>query len=151
MRPIRPILRRTSRLRSSRRSSRCSIRSGFTLVELMVAMALSLFLMAILAEAFAVSMDTFRGLRALGDMQDTLRNSLRQMRDDIATPHFEGSRKISDTAFKAEPRREGFFYMKGSQPTSEGQDGNLVASSRATEPRATTSPSAAPATGVRAS
>ena len=47
-------------------------RTGFTMVELMVAMALSLFLMAILSEAFAVSMDTFRGMRAIGDMQDSL-------------------------------------------------------------------------------
>ena len=108
-------------------------RTGFTLVELMVAMALSLFLMSILAEAFAVSMDTFRGLRAIGDMQDTLRNGLRQMRDDLSLPHFEGNRKLSDNGFWMEPRREGFFYMKGSAPTSEGLDGNNLQSSRATD------------------
>jgi prepilin-type N-terminal cleavage/methylation domain-containing protein len=106
-------------------------RTGFTMVELMVAMALSLFLMAILSEAFAVSMDTFRGMRAIGDMQDSLRNSLRQMRDDLASPHFEGGRKLSDNDFWMEPRREGFFYMKGSVPTSEGTDPNGLASSRA--------------------
>ena len=88
-------------------------RSGFTLIELMVAMALSLFLMTILAEAFAVSMDTFRGLRAIGDMQDTLRNATRQMREDLSLPHFEGARKMSDNDFWMEPRREGFFYLKG--------------------------------------
>jgi prepilin-type N-terminal cleavage/methylation domain-containing protein len=115
------------------RSRRVPSRTGFTLVELMVAMALSLFLMAILSEAFAVSMDTFRGLRAIGDMQDTLRNSLRQMRIDLAAPHFEGARKMSDVNFWIEPRREGFFYMRGSPPTSEGADLNGVASTSAAD------------------
>jgi prepilin-type N-terminal cleavage/methylation domain-containing protein len=107
-------------------------RTGFTLIELMVAMALSLFLMAILSEAFAVSMDTFRGMRAIGDTQESLRNSLRQMRDDLASAHFEGGRKMSDNGFWMEPRREGFFYMKGSVPTNEGTDPNNMVSSRAT-------------------
>ena len=115
----------------SARTPRATSRPGFTLVELMVAMALSLFLMTILAEAFAVSMDTFRGLRALGDMQDTLRTSLRQMREDLSAPHFEGARKLSDPNFWAEPRREGFFYMRGGFPTSEGNDGNTMPSTSA--------------------
>ena len=95
-------------------------RTGFTLIELMVAMALSLFLMTILAEAFAVSMDTFRGLRAIGDMQDTLRNALRQMREDLSLPHFEGARKLSDNGFWTEPRREGFFYARGTPMPTNG-------------------------------
>ena len=61
-------------LEPRRRTPRCCSTGccsmGFTLIELMVAMALSMFLMAILSEAFAVSMDTFRGLRSIGDMQD---------------------------------------------------------------------------------
>ena len=127
-------------MRIARTMSRRSGRSGFTLVELMVAMALSLFLMTILSEAFAVSMDTFRGLRAIGDMQDSLRTGLRQMRDDLSAAHFEGNRKLSDNGFFAEPRRDGFFYMKGSAPTLagvdnviEGYDGNTIASTRAVD------------------
>jgi prepilin-type N-terminal cleavage/methylation domain-containing protein len=118
-------------------------RSAFTLVELMVAMALSLFLMTILTEAFAVSMDTFRGLRAIGDMQDTLRNAVREMGEDLSSPHFEGGRKMSDNDFWMEPRREGFFYMKGTPipataggtvaAANEGNDANGVVSSRATD------------------
>jgi prepilin-type N-terminal cleavage/methylation domain-containing protein len=119
------------RERRDRRASGAVSRAGFTLVELMVAMALSLFLMTILAEAFAVSMDTFRGLRAIGDMQDTLRTSFRQMRDDLSAPHFEGGRKLSDVQFWSEPRREGFFYVRGSTPTFEGNDGNGLPSTSA--------------------
>ena len=88
-------------------------RPGFTLIELLVSMALTLFLMTILVEAFSSAMDTFSGLRSLGEMQDNLRTSLHFMKDDLSCDHFEGARKMSDANFWTEPRREGFFYFQG--------------------------------------
>src|SRR5688572_6080545 len=99
-------------------SSRC----GFTLIELLVAMALTMFMMTILVEAFAAGMDTFAGLRSLGEMQDSVRAGLQTIRHDLAQDHFEGGRKLSDAGFWSEPRREGFFYFRGNAPILEGSD-----------------------------
>jgi prepilin-type N-terminal cleavage/methylation domain-containing protein len=84
-------------------------RSGFTLVELLVAMALTLFIMTILVEAFGAGMDTFQNLRALGDVQDTLRSATSLIKNDLSQNMFEGNRHLSDLNFWDEPRREGFF------------------------------------------
>src|SRR5262249_41037863 len=48
-------------------------RSGFTLVELLVAMALTLFIMVILSQAFIAGVQTFADLKAIGDMNNRLR------------------------------------------------------------------------------
>lgn len=45
---------------------------GFTLIELMVAMALTLFIMTILSQAFTLAIDTFSALKGIGDMQVNL-------------------------------------------------------------------------------
>src|SRR5262245_23457789 len=97
-------------------------RAGFTLIELLVAMTLTLFVMTILAEAFSTAMETFAGLRSLGELQDNLRTALQTIRNDLAQDHFEGSRRLSDVNFWTEPRREGFFFMRGGAPISEGAD-----------------------------
>src|SRR5258707_306991 len=74
-------------------------RRGFTLVEMLVSMALILFLLAILTEAFSAGMEAFRQLKAIGDMQDRLRSTASILRRDLAADHFEGSRRLSDPAF----------------------------------------------------
>ena len=51
------------------------LRRAFTIIELMVSMALILFIMVILTEAFSAGMETFRQLKALGDMQERLRTA----------------------------------------------------------------------------
>src|SRR5439155_10425507 len=43
-------------------------RQGFTLVEMLVAMALTIFIMVIMSEAFVAGLETFRQLKAIGDM-----------------------------------------------------------------------------------
>ena len=47
-------------------------RQGFTIVEMLVAMALTIFIMVILSEAFVAGLETFRQLKAIGDMSETL-------------------------------------------------------------------------------
>jgi type II secretory pathway pseudopilin PulG len=101
--------RRTQRTQRTRRNGG---RGGFTLVELLVAMALAIFVMTILVEAFVTAMDTFTGLRSIGDMQDNLRTALQIMRDDLSQAHFDGAKKTSDANFWDEPPREGFVYLK---------------------------------------
>src|SRR4051812_15072841 len=63
-------------------------RPGFTLVELLVAMALIMFLMAILASAFGVIGKTFSDLKAVGDLNEKLRTASRVLRADLAAVHF---------------------------------------------------------------
>lgn len=89
-------------------------RQAFTLVELLVAMALIIFMMVILSEAFAVGLDSFRRLKAIGDMNERLRTATVTLRRDLRADHFEGKRRLSDAAafwnMQGVPR-EGFFRI----------------------------------------
>ena len=62
--------------RRRNRKGKCFMRSraGFTLIELMVAMALTVFIMVILSQAFILSLDTFSGMKGIGDMQQIFRH-----------------------------------------------------------------------------
>src|SRR4051812_8722692 len=71
-------------------------RAGFTLIELMVSLALTMVIMTILAQAFVLSLDTFSGLKGLGDMQGNLRCAALIFKTDLSCDHFEGSRRVSD-------------------------------------------------------
>jgi len=63
---------------SSRRT-----RGGFTIAELLVALALIVFVMSILAEAFTAGLESFRRLDGVGDLQEELRNAAAVLREDI--------------------------------------------------------------------
>jgi len=122
-------------------------RQGFTLVELLVATALIMFIMVILTQAYTASMKAFQDLKAYGDMDKRLRTVSRTLRDDLSNYALYGqgnTRKyISDpTFFSANwPPTQGFFriYNGGnsagspSDPyyTFEGSDGDGIAGRRA--------------------
>ncbi len=84
-------------------------RAGFTLVEMLVSLALILFIMVILSEAFVTGLHTFRQLKAMGDMQERLRGVANIMRRDLRAPHFEGNKRLSELTVsgKPMPRLEG--------------------------------------------
>jgi hypothetical protein len=102
----------------------------------MVAMALTMFIMVILTQAFVISMETFSGLKGIGDMQDNLRAGANQFRYDLAQNHFEGQRRTSDpgsASLAALPAREGFFAIFQAAPSvAEGIDADGMPSGRAT-------------------
>jgi hypothetical protein len=85
-----------------------TVRAGLTLVEMLVALALSVFMMAILSEAFVQGLKSFADLKALGDLDDRLRTVANVLRRDLRAPHFEGSRRLSEctASGKAMPRLE---------------------------------------------
>ena len=58
-------------------------RRGFTLLELLIAMALTLLLVYALAEFYAYVGDTVRDGRALIEMSGDLRSAVQQLRDDL--------------------------------------------------------------------
>jgi hypothetical protein len=109
-------------------------RVGFTLVELMVAMALILFIMLILSEAFVKGLQSFHQLKGIGDMEEKLRAPASMLRRDLGADHFEGRRRVSDPNYKIlGPPREGYFRIVQNSPSIwEGKDTDQVDSYRAT-------------------
>lgn len=118
-------------------------RSAFTLVEMLVSLALTVFIMVILAEAFKTGLETFRQLKAIGDMDQNLRAAATIIRRDLKADHFEGMRRLSDTSFFAPslergPPEMGFFrIVQGAAAASdaEGQDLDTIVSRRRTTHR----------------
>src|SRR2546430_1493983 len=106
-------------------------RQGFTIVELLVAMALTLFTMAILSQAFVTSLEVFSQLKGIGDMETGLRGATNLLRADLSQPHFEGELRTSGPNFFANPNRtfdpsgkfmisytrEGFFHIRQGLPS----------------------------------
>ena len=104
---------------SSRHAPLATRHSGFTLVEMLVAMTLMIFVMLILSQCFVQGLETFSGLKAIGDMQEDLRTAANILRADLNQDHFEGKRRLSDAFLagltaptpSAPKFREGFFEI----------------------------------------
>ena len=107
-----------------------SRRPGFTLVELLVSMALILFIMTILAEAFSSGTETFRRLKGIGDLQERLRTASTILKRDLAADHFQGKTRLSDPNFWVNgPPEEGFFRLyQGSTPPAANKLGQFPTS-----------------------
>jgi prepilin-type N-terminal cleavage/methylation domain-containing protein len=101
-------------------------RTGFTLIELMVAMALTLFIMVILSQAFVLALTTFSGLKGIGDMQLNLRSAATIIRSDLGNYHFDGSRRVSDPDIAINPPRQGFFMVYQGKPSYEVNGANRI-------------------------
>src|SRR5262249_52102999 len=120
-------------LRPGSRSMR-EKRQGFTLVEMLVATALIIFIMVIFTHAFTAGMYAFLKLKTTGDMEERLRTAATILRQDLAADHFEGRKRLSDTTFwNNGPPREGFFRIWQGHPSTfmtEGVDGDNIPSYR---------------------
>lgn len=91
-------------------------RTGLTLVEMLVSTALVLFIMVILTMAFVAGLETFRQLKALGDMENNLRTATTLLRNDLENYYVAGDngnrKKLSDPDFWVEgPPTQGFFRL----------------------------------------
>jgi len=113
---------------------------AFTLIEMLVALALVLFIMAILSYAFQAGFSTFHKLKATGDLAAKLRSATTIMRHDLAANHFEASKRLSDVDFwKNGPPEAGFFRLwQGSRAgsganTYEGSDLSGIPSFRSVD------------------
>src|SRR5438876_7912683 len=91
-------------------------RHGFTLIEILVALALTLFILIILTQAFVAGADTFRTLKAVGDLNSSLRVTTNMLRADLSADHFGGKRRLSDSKFWTTlyngPPDQGYFYLE---------------------------------------
>ncbi len=106
-------------------------RQGFTLVELLVSTALIVLIMAVISQAFVEGLDSFRHLKAIGDLQERLRTASSLLRTDLAAPHFEKPRRLSDLGTGKPRPSEGFFRIQAAAATGENSDGDGIPSSRA--------------------
>src|SRR4051812_13714426 len=87
-------------------------RSGFTLIEMLVAMTLTLFIMVIVTTSFIAGLETFRGAKAIGDLQQLLRLAGQRLQADLKLDHFEANRHAGDPAFPTQgPVRFGFLRV----------------------------------------
>jgi type II secretory pathway pseudopilin PulG len=126
-------------------------RAGFTLVEMLVTVALMMFIMILLAGAFQQGIDMFRTLRAQALNADKLRMAMDVLRQDLASPHFEslsrnglGGPFLSDQRLDRDgwkPPSGGFFriwqwfnvsdpFAPAAYTVPEGQDGDRILSMR---------------------
>jgi hypothetical protein len=125
-----------------------------------MALILFLFIMVILTEAFSAGLDTFRQLKAIGDMQERMRSVAIILRNDLKYDHFDEVRgnRLSDQDLRTQPPPDnGYFriwqqsphtippapapqpqgaplynvYLQGS--IAEGMDGDQVPVARATQ------------------
>jgi hypothetical protein len=109
-------------------------RQAFTIVELLVSMALIIFIMAILTEAFSAGLTTFRQLKAIGDMQERMRSVAIGLRRDLKWVAFEDPpgtpRRLSDLRLNLaavggvpgqQPPAAGYFRI-WQQPSTGGPD-----------------------------
>jgi prepilin-type N-terminal cleavage/methylation domain-containing protein len=110
-------------------------RQGFTLVELLVAMALIIFIMAILSQAFVAAMTTFRNLKAAGDMAEKLRAVTQLLQRDLSADHFDGKQRLSNPNFWLNgPPSQGYFRVwQSSNGTPEGADVDGIYTYRSTD------------------
>jgi hypothetical protein len=97
-------------------------RQGFTIVELLVAMALTLFIMVILSQAFVAGMETFRQLKAVGDMNDRLRTASTFLRSDLRAVLLTGNQPLSQILSVPPPVAgsggQGFFRVWQDSPNN---------------------------------
>ncbi|HEY1378161.1 MAG TPA: prepilin-type N-terminal cleavage/methylation domain-containing protein [Gemmataceae bacterium] len=114
-------------------------RAGFTLVEMLVASALIIFMMYIIASAFESGLVSFRVLKQQGDMQEKLRAATTVLRTDLASPHFGGhmspltqgpslaDHRLNDQTWT--PPQQGYFrislppYLSQKQPLAYMYEG----------------------------
>jgi prepilin-type N-terminal cleavage/methylation domain-containing protein len=112
-------------------------RPAFTLIEMMVSLALVLFIMAILSEAFVAALESYHTLKGIGDMDEKLRAAGTVLRHDLVRVRFSdatgGGRKLSQVQL---PPLEGCFRLWQGSPsiaTLEGTDPYGIPSNRATD------------------
>ena len=109
-------------------------RRGFTLVELLIAMALIILMLSIMSQAFVIATGTMQGLKEVADMQEKIRPAITLLQRDLGANHFEGSKKLSDPEFWDNgPPKEGYFmlWQDKANDVAEGTTNNVTFSQSA--------------------
>src|ERR1700683_4903156 len=94
-------------------------RSAFTLVEMLVASALIIFMMYVIASAFEKGLNSFSLLKTQGDLQDKLRAAATAIRLDLTAQHFGDGSSLSDQRLNDQswqPPKMGYFRISLAAP-----------------------------------
>ncbi len=87
-------------------------KKAFTLVELMVSMAIIIFMLSIMSQAFVIATTCMSGLKGVGELLDKGRPVLAVLQKDLSAYHFDGYRRLSDESFWDNgPPRQGYFQI----------------------------------------
>lgn len=98
------------------------IRKGFTLVELLVSMAIIIFMLSIMSQAFVIATTCMSGLKGVGELLDKGRPVLAVLQKDLSAYHFDGYKRLSDADFWDNgPPKQGYFQIyEGGNTVVEG-------------------------------
>ncbi len=98
------------------------IRKGFTLVELLVSMAIIIFMLSIMSQAFVIATTCMSGLKGVGELLDKGRPVLAVLQKDLSAYHFDGYKRLSDENFWDNgPPKQGYFKIyEGGNTVVEG-------------------------------
>ena len=97
-------------------------KKGFTLVELLVSMAIIIFMLSIMSQAFVIATTCMSGLKGVGELLDKGRPVLAVLQKDLSAYHFDGNKRLSDPDFwENGPPRQGYFKIsEGGNTAVEG-------------------------------
>ena len=97
-------------------------KKGFTLVELLVSMAIIIFMLSIMSQAFVIATTCMSGLKGVGELLDKGRPVLAVLQKDLSAYHFDGYKRLSDADFWDNgPPRQGYFQIyEGGATSYEG-------------------------------
>src|SRR6478672_10390035 len=95
-----------------------TIRRGITLVELMVAMAITLVIMLVLGEGFKGTLDFVRGANSLGGMIYQLNGAGTVMTRDLKAPHFPADDRKPNGGISLSDQRLD-WYSNPANPTRQ--------------------------------
>jgi prepilin-type N-terminal cleavage/methylation domain-containing protein len=87
-------------------------RRGFSLVEMLVVLAITALVLSLLASAYVMELRAIRSAKGLIEMDEQLTAAERQIRYYLRLPHFEGNRRVSEIGSSWTPS-EGYFEVSG--------------------------------------
>jgi prepilin-type N-terminal cleavage/methylation domain-containing protein len=73
------------------------VRRGFTVVELLVAMALIIFIMSIVSDAFVDGVESIGNLKGVGDLQQRLQSAAVELRSEVLVANESAESFIEET------------------------------------------------------
>jgi len=79
------------------------VRPAFTLTELLVSLALIMWIMAILSQAFVEGLETYSQLKGIGDLNEQLRADAFQLRTDVLQTNGLTSEFILESLLTGKP------------------------------------------------
>jgi prepilin-type N-terminal cleavage/methylation domain-containing protein len=91
-------------------------RRGFSLVEMLVVLAITALVLSLLASAYVMELRAIRSAKGLIEMDEQLTAAERQIRYYLRLPHFEGNRRVSEIGSSWTPS-EGYFEVFDGGPS----------------------------------